>query len=117
MIGGNYPTGLRALKEKFSGVKRIEYYTMHNYCKLSPFCRSYGTSTLKIAKLYKTMKRNAMRGIKLNKKRGGISSAAISQFGQVKKTVVGEGVGTKGKGEQPKGAKKGKGMDGYNRNF
>ncbi len=89
MIGGNERSALGSLKKKLQGVPREEYYTLQLSNELNPFCKPLVRNTRHRYKIFKTMRRNAMRGIKLNKKRGGIGTAAISQFGQVKRTTTG----------------------------
>jgi len=102
MIPGNYPTGYKVLKAKLSGQSRLEYYTNQFAAELNPLIKPLVHSTAKRYKIFRLMRRNAMRGIKLNKKRGGIGSEIVSQFGEVKKGAGAAGAASSFQGEKPK---------------
>ncbi len=99
MIGGNHHSGLKTAKSNLSALRRSEYYTDQFWFKRNPFSKTLGTSNRGVLHMYKTIRRNALRGIKLNKKKGGISFQTLSQFGVVKKDPgMGKGDKKKSKG-------------------
>ena len=97
MIGGNHRSGYSAAKRGLSGIRRLEYYTLLFEEDINPFIKPFMNNHRKRFKYFKTMKRNAMRGIKLSKKRGGLVAAAVSQFGQIKKSTPESDKGKKDK--------------------
>ena len=86
MIGGNYRTGFKGLKANLTAKRRAEYYSMWDPTRKVPFVQYERTEKkwFLFAKLLRRSKENAMRGIKLNKKKGGIGRDAMAAFNRGK---------------------------------